>query len=796
MMSGAPAGMHFEWCIDTNMSALDAALTYVAGGAQPVFLHGVASVDEKKCTCSHKEKCRSQGKHPVLNNWASNIAKEEIAVRDQFARIKVAPANVGLVLGGQPSGDYLIAIDVDNEDRLDHLTGEFGTLPKTPRCDSGRGYRLFYKLPTGIPTDRLKNVTGIGGESGVDAKVKGGQVVVAPSLHVNGKRYAWVEDSMGALADLPMTWVDGLIAEPLPPPFARDYTPETIRADDRAKRKLERYLEKAVIEECSRLARLPEGQRNTYLHRKAISLLSLVNGCFIPARWAYVLSELDRAARAAGLDAREVRKTLTSAENFVSKSGATRGPRPIVVDPTPISSPPSAPASGAPPSSPPPTDPPDPGAAAPGPPPPPPPPASLLIILIQDRGQNAAITENVARLLSHHSDWNGGPRHDRYSDMIYWPKDRPTMLVPGGVLYNGKIDRSAIQAWCLQHFSMRVGLEIADEGVRIAARRKWFDSLIEWVNSIPPWDGKPRLDRWLHTYCGCKDNAYYRTTGRSWLRGCIERALQPGLLVDIVPILVGNQKTNKNYAIETLFQAEVPEAPWMTIMGKFDPDSLSMKRHTTTRWIIHDDEFKAKDLKLLDRLKSWVSMTDEQYLAKFEMDFSVKLRRALLICSTNDEQMLYDSTGNRRWIPWRFETVDIEALKRDRLQLFAEAKQSVSWRDGLDWELIERHTSVAEVSDPLRERLLRLVTELVTFTDGSKKPRWEGWISQDELCEMIGVSPEKADQLFAVRLGKAVSGIKGWTRRTGRGAGCIRFYRAPDPISAEQVRKDLHAEDD
>lgn len=783
MNNATPAGMHFEWCIDENMSALDAALTYVQGGAQPVFLHGIASVDEKKCTCSHKEKCRSQGKHPILNNWQGNIAKEEIAVRDQFARIKIAPVNVGLVLGGQPSGDYLIAIDVDNEERLDHLTGEFGALPKTPRCDSGRGYRLFYKLPTGIPTDRLKNVTGIGGESGVDAKVKGGQVVVAPSLHVNGKRYAWITDSMGALADLPMTWVDGLISEPMPPPFARDYTPETIRADDRAKRKLERYLEKAVIEECSRLARLPEGQRNTYLHRKAISLLSLVNGCFIPARWAYVLSELDRAARAAGLDAREIRKTLTSAENYVSKSGATRGPRPVV-EPPPISSPPPNGANGAPPSSPP-TDPP----ASPGAPPPPDP---LLIILIQDRGRNADITENVARLLAHHPDWAGGPRHDRFTDSIYWPSPRPSMLVPGGNTYNGKIDRSAIQAWCLQHFGVRVGLEIADEGVRCAARRHWFDSLIDWVNALPPWDGVNRLDTWLITYMGCRDNAYHRTTGRSWLRACIERALCPGLLVDIVPILVGHQRTNKNYAIKVLFkQPEHIDEKWLSIMGKFDPDRLDLKRMTITRWIIHDDEFKAKDIKLLDRVKSWVSMEDEQYLAKYEMDLSVKLRRALLVCSTNDEQMLYDSTGNRRWLPWEVGTVDVDALSRDRLQLFAEAKASVSWRAGLDFDLIEKQTIRSEVADPLRERLLRLVTELVSFTDGTRKPRWQGWISQDELCELLGVTPEKADQSFAIRLGRAISSIGGYTKRTGNGAGCIRFYRPPSPIDAEKVRQDL-----
>lgn len=763
--------MRFDWQIVESTSALDAAIAYVNGGALPVFLHGIV---DGKCTDGNPD-CRSQGKHPVLTSWQKAVARDELAIRDQFARLRIRSPNVGLVLGEQPGGEYVIAIDIDDAGRFDALIGDYGALPPAPRCDSGRGYRLFYQLPPAVPIQRFKNVTGIGGERGVDAKVKGGQVVVAPSLHISGKRYEWTQ--FGAITELPMTWVDALIPEPMPPPFAREYTPKTIQADARARGRLERYLEKAVIEECSRLARMPEGQRNTYLYRKAVSLLALVNGCFLPARWGYVLSELSRAASDAGLPANEVRRTLASAESFVTREGATRTP---ALAPVPSSAPP---ANGSAPS------------AAPGEPPPVQP-FRPTIVLVQDRGQNAAITENVARLLTQHADWGGGPRHDRFSDMIYWPSPRPKMLVPGGATYNGKIDRSAVQAWCLENFSVRVGLEIADEGVRIAARRTWFDSLIDWVNALPAWDGVPRLDSWLWTYCGCKNNAYYRMTGRSWVRGCIERALTPGLLVDIVPILVGNQQTNKNYAIEILFRSELPEAPWLNIMGKFDPDSLGMKRLTTTRWIIHDDEFKAKDVKQLDRLKSWISMTDEQYLAKFEMDVSVRQRRALLICSTNDEQMLYDSTGNRRWVPWRFGVVDIEALRRDRLQLFAEAKESAPWREGLDWSVIEKYTSKAEVSDPLRERLLRLATFRRTETNGSPSdPEWVGWLTSDQLSELLGVSPEKADQMFATRLGRAVSSIGGYTKRTGRSAGQIRFYRPPTPIDLQRMRDDLDEPD-
>jgi hypothetical protein len=423
------------------------------------------------------------------------------------------------------------------------------------------------------------------------------------------------------------------------------------------------------------------------------------------------------------------------------------------------------------------------------------------IDLVQDGGKNAPIAENVARLLCLHEDWNGGPRFDMYSDRVYWPKNRPKPLSTGRDPYT-RTDRAPVQAWCIQH-NVRCGLDVCEEGIRVASQRNTYNSLTEWVRDLPEWDKEPRLERWLHTYFGCKDTLYHRTTGRSWLRGVIERALAPGLLVDIVPVLIGDQRANKNYAIQVLFESERLEAPWLSIMGKFDPDRLDLKRLATTRWILHDDEFKAKDPKLLDRIKSWVSQTDEQYMPKYEMDLAVRLRTALLICSSNDEQVLYDMTGNRRWVTWKVGLttggrIDIEALKRDRLQLFAEAKAStLSWRDGLDFDLIEKNTASSEVVDPLRERLLRLCSEPRRDLSGSiLPPAWTGWITQDALCELLGVSPEKADQSFAVRLGRAVSGIKGYSKRTGKGAGCLRFYRSPDPVSATTVRQDLSTEED
>jgi len=779
-MDANPGSVRFDFQITERMSALEAGLEYLRGGRNPVFTYGIDNTDPNKlrCTCGRPDCERNAGKHPIRKNWPKAADTEE-QLRDEYLSIRVK-SNVGLILGEQRDGSYLVAVDVDDEARFAQLETELGALSRdTATCASGRGYRLFYRIPEIIPKARLKNRTALTskprepGENkipGVDVKVGGGQVVVAPSLHLSGKLYEW--SRLGEVLTLPVAWCEPLLEDVPPPRFLQDYTPDTFAQDEKAKKKAAAYLQKAVTEEAARLAYMPEGARNDYLYRKAIRLLALANSSYSIAKWEYVLRQLENAAVFAGLGRTEVRKTLASAEKFVIQNEIVSGPRPLPVYDKPEPSP-EAPRTEV---------------VREEPPPAP------VIALVQDRGQNAPIAENVARLLNDHPAWNGGPQHDRFSDNIFWPYNRPPMLVPGQRFFS-RIDRAAVQAWCLQNFQLRVGLEVAEEGVRIAARRKWFDLLIEWVNQLPPWDGVPRLDRWLTTYLGCADTPYYQTTGRSWFRACIERAMNPGLLVDIVPILIGRQNANKNYAINVLFESPVEGIKWVNVLGKFDPDKLDLKRIATTHWIVHDDEFKARDPKIMDRMKSWISQEYEQYLAKYEMDLSTRPRRCLLICSANEKQVLYDSTGNRRWLPWTVGRVDIDALKRDRVQLFAEAKASASWREGLNYELIEQQTLLAEVSDPLRERLLRLATETVKYRreDGSwfEGTMWSGWASSDQLCEMLGLSPEKADQNFAARLGRAVASIKGMTRRTGRGAGMIRFYLPPRPIDAEKVRADL-----
>lgn len=96
-------------------------------------------------------------------------------------------ANVGIVTG-TVSG--LVVLDVDaahgGGDSLAALERDHGPLPPTVEAVTGGGGRHLYFRHPGSQTGSR-----IGLRPGIDLKGDGGYVVAPPSVHPNGRRYAW-----------------------------------------------------------------------------------------------------------------------------------------------------------------------------------------------------------------------------------------------------------------------------------------------------------------------------------------------------------------------------------------------------------------------------------------------------------------------------------------------------------------------------------------------------------------------------------------------------------------------------
>jgi putative DNA primase/helicase len=166
-------------------STIEFAIEYTQMGWAIFPCHSVIA---GKCTCGNAA-CTSQGKHPRNSNGVNGATNDKAAVRALWTQWP--DSNIGLACGRQ-SG--IVAIDIDagkgGYDAIDdyETNRPDGPLPRTLRAISGGGgNHLVYRYPS----DEIPVPNRVNWLRGVDVRSDGGYIVVAPSTHRSGTRYAW-----------------------------------------------------------------------------------------------------------------------------------------------------------------------------------------------------------------------------------------------------------------------------------------------------------------------------------------------------------------------------------------------------------------------------------------------------------------------------------------------------------------------------------------------------------------------------------------------------------------------------
>ncbi|WP_198285075.1 DUF3987 domain-containing protein [Solidesulfovibrio carbinoliphilus] len=225
---------------------------------------------------------------------------------------------------GPALGAWVLDVDLpkipgepDGRDTLARLEADHGALPATvtQRTGSGGEQRFFKWSPDG---PEIKN-TGSKIGPKLDTRGAGGYVIMPPSLHPAGNRYAWTSNGV-ELAEAPAWLIELILVKPTPEPrMERQASTRTATGYGRA----------ALEAEASKVASAPQGQRNGTLNAAAYSLGQLVAGGVLDQ--GEVESALLDAANAAGLTDGEARATI--------RSGMTAGEKEPRAAPTPAPKP-------------------------------------------------------------------------------------------------------------------------------------------------------------------------------------------------------------------------------------------------------------------------------------------------------------------------------------------------------------------------------------------------------------------------------------------------------------------------
>lgn len=240
-------------------------------------------------------------------------------------------------------------------------------------------------------------------------------------------------------------------------------------------------------------------------------------------------------------------------------------------------------------------------------------------------------------------------------------------------------DEDDIQAaaW-MQRQGILVPQQIAGPAIQAIAQDHPFNPIRDYFESLT-WDGIRRIDDWPLLYLGADDSAYVRAVGSRFLIGAAARVFQPGCKNDCCLVLEGPQGLYKSTALKVL------ATPWFTDeVADLGSKDSSMQVHGVL--IVEIAELDAMSKSEASRVKAFMSRAVDRYRPPYGKHL-VEAPRESVFAGTVNEGIKYlkDETGARRFWPLKCGRIDIEALRRDRDQLWAEAV--VRCKGGASWWL-------------------------------------------------------------------------------------------------------------
>lgn len=291
---------------------------------------------------------------------------------------------------------------------------------------------------------------------------------------------------------------------------------------------------------------------------------------------------------------------------------------------------------------------------------------------------------NVGLILELDSRWRGTIYRNAFDGLIY---------VKGEPITDAT--ETAVAVWLDRVYGIDVATATISEVIRLVASRHERHPVRDYLDGLA-WDGVERCKRLLAGYMGGADTPLNRVLSRCFLVSCVARVRQPGCKVDTVLILVGRQGTRKSTALETLAGHE-----WFSD-SEIDMGSRDGYAGLCGVWIQELGELDSLNRKEAATAKAFLSGRRDRYRPAYGRNFVTVERQTVVVGSTNEETFLKDPTGSRRFWPAQVGSIDIEALERDRDQLWAEAQ--ALYAAGWTWWLWpEQATELQEASEKYQD---------------------------------------------------------------------------------------------
>lgn len=313
-----------------------------------------------------------------------------------------------------------------------------------------------------------------------------------------------------------------------------------------------------------------------------------------------------------------------------------------------------------------------------------------------------------------------------------------------------------------QKYGMAIsGRDLAD-ALLVHTQKHRFHPVREYLAKLR-WDGVERAGTLFCDYLGSPADDYHVEAAELTLMGAVTRVMEPGHKFDFVPILEGLQGRRKSTFIEKLARG------WFAgLDGNFD-DRTRLVEKMQGAWILEVPELSAFSKSEVQIIKDFVSCSSDKVRLAYGRRAAMYPRQSIMIGSTNEDQYLKDTTGNRRFWPIKcnVDMIDTDKLEENIDQIWAEAY------DGYQQARIKQPHGVLNLS--LRSGSARDVAKTLQDSRRAETPSdaWAGVIAEwlegrDKTCliqiwcECFGRLKEDYTTAVARTLAEAARAVEGW----------------------------------
>ena len=321
-----------------------------------------------------------------------------------------------------------------------------------------------------------------------------------------------------------------------------------------------------------------------------------------------------------------------------------------------------------------------------------------------------------------------------------------------------------------------------------------FHPVRDYLDSLPKWDGVKRVEEVFIKFLSADDNDYTRAITKKTFAACVARAYHPGTKFDSIPVLDGAQGIGKSTLIKYLAGEEF----FSDNLSLTDMNDKTAAEKIQGNWLIEIGELSGMKKADIEKVKSFVSTTDDKYRASYGRVVESHPRQCVIFATVNGDGRGYlrDITGNRRfWIVKCNQTLQKrmwdENDKNYRDQFWSEAKEIYESGEELylegnlldiatDYqnEALEQDERVGIVEQYLNRLLPTNWHEMDlykrrSFLNGDDFICEKGTILRTEVsnaeiwCECFGKSQSDLKSSDSYQLAAIMKQIGGWERTSG-----------------------------